>query len=57
MDDQPTKVTHLADLNKQASIDQLKHDLGTLEKYFLVYGTFEKALEKLHQIINSIEKE
>ncbi len=55
--DEPTKLTHLVDLNKQASIDQLKHELDILEKYFLVHGTFEEALERLHQIINSIEKE
>jgi hypothetical protein len=55
--DQPTKLAHLVDLNKQASIDQLKHELDILEKYFLVHGTFEKALLSIHQTIKTIEKE
>lgn len=55
--DEPTKLTHLVDLNKQASVDQLRYDRNILEKYFLIDGTFEKALERLHETINSIEKE
>jgi hypothetical protein len=55
--DQPTQLPHLVDLNKQASIDELKNDYDLLSKYAQAYNTFDDALYAIHQLIQKIEKE
>ena len=50
------KIPHLVNLNNLASIEQLKKERDLLEKYSY-YGTFEKAIETINNLINKIEKE
>lgn len=52
----PTAVPHLTDLNKRASLSELRKELEILRKY-RVYVTFDNAIERLVQEISRIEKE
>lgn len=54
--EKPTTLPHLTDLNKRATLTQLSKEREVLQKY-RAHVTFDKAIERLTQEIERVEKE